>query len=117
MYHQGKPPPFGAEVVFEIKDTVVEGHEDGASAGSHEFLVFQSVLEKAAAAHGLHPVRNYQDPRLEGMFAEVGVQPAVRAPAFCAPSLWHPMQGGGVFHGRAAEYWPASSRGCTPAHV
>ena len=41
---------------MEIPDTVVEGHQ-GLSEGSHEFLVFASVLLKAAAKHGLHPVR------------------------------------------------------------
>lgn len=70
-------------MVFEIVDTVVEGHEDGASAGSHEFLVFQSVLEKAAAAHGLHPVREYQDPHLEGLFVEVSAHRGPRRLSEC----------------------------------
>ena len=53
---QGKDAAFGSAYVMEIPDTVVEGHQ-GLSEGSHEFLVFASVLLKAAAKHGLHPVR------------------------------------------------------------
>ncbi len=55
MCTQGKPGLFGCGYTMEIADTVVEGH-GGESEGSPEFLVFQNVLTKLAAAVGLHPV-------------------------------------------------------------
>jgi SAM-dependent methyltransferase len=60
QWGEGPPAAFGSRYLMEIKDTVTEATE----AGTHnvEYLVFESVLKKAAMAHGLVPVDPW--PRL-----------------------------------------------------
>ena len=58
---------------FQHSFRLLAGH--GESSGSFEYLVFRSVLEGVAKENGFTSIVDYQDPKLDRLFQEVGLCP------------------------------------------